>query len=218
MKKIISSISAAALAISSLAAAMPVQAADSDYILHSTFEDGKEQWSGRGSASVKTVSGTSRSGEYSLFTSGRESSWNGATVALGSDFKAGQDYAFSAYVMTEAEDSVTFYLTLQCNDGGTTSKYPKIAEVTAKKGEWAHLENNSFTIPSGASDMQLYIETEESKCSFYVDEVAAAPSGTTFDEPSAPVKMNKGDINYDGRIDSLDIILARKRTYQWNQR
>ena len=208
MKKSIPTLMAAMLALSS-ASALPLSAAESDYLLHSTFEEGTEKWSGRGSASVKTVSGTSRSGEYSLFTSGRESSWNGATVALGSDFKAGQDYAFSAYVMTEAEDSVTFYLTLQCNDGGTTS-YPKITQVTAKKGEWAHLEASSFTIPSGASDMQLYIETEESKCSFYVDEVAAAPSGTTFDEPSAPVKMNKGDINYDGRIDSFDIILARK--------
>ena len=208
MKKSIPTIMAAMLALSS-ASAIPLSAAESDYLLHSTFEEGTDKWSGRGSASVKTVSGTSRSGEYSLFTSGRESSWNGASVSLGSDFKAGQDYAFSAYVMTDAEDSVTFYLTLQYSDGSTTS-YPKIAEVTAKKGEWAHLEKSSFTIPAGATNISLYIETEESKCNFYVDEVAAAPSGTTFDEPSAPVKMNKGDINYDGCIDSFDIILARK--------
>ena len=208
MKKSISTLLAAVLALST-SSALPLSAAESDYLLHSTFEEGTDKWSGRGSASVKTVSGISRSGEYSLFTSGRESSWNGASVSLGSDFKAGQDYAFSAYVMTDAEDSVTFYLTLQYSDGSTTS-YPKIAEVTAKKGEWAHLEKSSFTIPAGASNMSLYIETEETKCSFYVDEVAAAPSGTTFDEPSAPVKMNKGDINYDGRIDSFDIVLARK--------
>ena len=208
MKKSIPTLMAAMLALST-ASAMPLSAAESDYLLHSTFEEGTDKWSGRGSASVKTVSGISRSGESSLLTSGRESSWNGATVALGSDFKSGNDYAFSAYVMTEAEDSVTFYLTLQCKDGGTTS-YPKITEVTAKKGEWAHLESSSFTIPSGATDMQLYIETDTSKCDFYVDEVAAAPSGTTFDEPSAPVKMNKGDINYDGCIDSFDVVLARK--------
>jgi len=208
MKKSIPTIMAAMLALSS-ASAMPLSAAETDYLLHSTFEEGTEKWSGRGSASVKTVSGISRSGEYSLYTSGRESSWNGATVGLGSDFRAGQDYAFSAYVMTDAEDSVNFYLTLQYSDGGT-AKYPKIAEISAKKGEWAHLENSSFTIPDGASDIQLYIETEDSKCSFYVDEVAAAPSGTTFDEPPAPVKMNKGDINYDGRIDCFDIVLARK--------
>ena len=209
MKKIISSISAAALAISSLAAAMPVQAADSDYILHSTFEDGKEQWSGRGSASVKTVSGKSRSGQQSLYTSGRQNNWNGATVSLGTNFKAGSDYAFSAYVMTEDEDSVTFYLTLQYSDG-TTSKYPKIAEVTAKKGEWAHLENNSFTIPDGASDIQLYVETDESKCDFYIDEVVGAASGTEIAEPKGPAVLHKGDIDYDGSIDSMDIILARK--------
>ena len=68
MKKSIPTLMAAMLALSS-ASALPLSAAESDYLLHSTFEEGTEKWSGRGSASVKTVSGTSRSGEYSLFTS-----------------------------------------------------------------------------------------------------------------------------------------------------
>ena len=169
MKKIVSIITAAALSLS-VTASLPVSAADSDYLLHSTFESGSEQWSGRGSASVKTVSGISRSGESSLMASGREADWNGATVSLGSQFKAGQSYAFSAYVMTEDTTSpVTFYLTLQYKDGDT-AVYPKIAEITAEKGQWAHLENDDFTIPSEATDIQLYVETKESKCSFYVDE------------------------------------------------
>ncbi|MBR1822773.1 MAG: carbohydrate binding domain-containing protein [Ruminococcus sp.] len=209
MRKILSTMSAALITLS-CTAITPVIAAESDYILHSTFEDGKEQWSGRGSASVKTVTGKSRSGEASLYTSGRAESWNGAIVSLGTAFKAGEEYAFSAYVMTDDTASTeTFYLTLQYNDG-TTAKYPKIAEVTAEKGKWAHLENNSFTIPEGATDIQLYVETDGSTCSFYVDEVAGAKSGTVIDEPPAPVQMNKGDINYDGVIDSLDIVLARK--------
>lgn len=209
MKKILSFITAAALSLTA-AASVSASAAESDYLLHSTFEDGKEQWSGRGSASVKTVTDISRSGESSLFTSGRAESWNGAIVALGSAFKAGESYAFSAYVMTEDTTSpVTFYLTLQYSDGGT-AKYPKIAEVSAEKGKWAHLENKEFTIPDGATDIQLYIETEDSKCSFYVDEVVGAKSGTEIAEPPAAVKMNKGDINYDGVIDTFDVVLARK--------
>lgn len=209
MKKFLSFITAAALSLST-AASMPVIAADSDYLLHTTFEDGKEQWSGRGGASVKVVSGISRSGEYSLMTSGRTASWNGAIVPLGSDFKAGQSYSFSAYVMTDdTESPVTFYLTLQYNDG-TTAKYPKIAEVTAEKGKWAHLENKEYTIPEGATDIQLYVETEESKCNFYVDEIVGAKVGTDIGEPPAAVKMNKGDINYDGSIDGFDVVLARQ--------
>lgn len=209
MKKIVSTLSAAVLTLSAAAAA-PTTAADSDYLLHSTFENGNDQWNGRGAASVKTVTGISRSGESSLFTSGRTASWNGATVSLGSGFKAGQDYAFSAYVMTEDTSSpVTFCLTLQYSDGGT-AKYPKIAEVTAEKGEWAHLENNSFTIPTGAEDIQLYVETEEGTCSFYIDEIVGAASGTEIEVPSPPMQMHKGDINYDGVIDVFDIILARK--------
>ncbi|WP_298529514.1 carbohydrate binding domain-containing protein [uncultured Ruminococcus sp.] len=209
MKKIVSIITAAALSLS-VTASLPVSAADSDYLLHSTFESGSEQWSGRGSASVKTVSGISRSGESSLMASGREADWNGATVSLGSQFKAGQSYAFSAYVMTEDTTSpVTFYLTLQYKDGDT-AVYPKIAEITAEKGQWAHLENEDFTIPSEATDIQLYVETKESKCSFYVDEVVGAKSGTEISEPPKAVKMSKGDINYDGVINVFDVILARK--------
>jgi len=209
MKKILPLITATALSLSAVAS-VPVTAADTDYLLHSTFEEGAEKWTGRGSASVKVVSGTSRSGEASLYTSGRENNWNGATVSLGSSFSAGQSYAFSAYVMTEDTSSpVTFCLTLQYSDG-TTDKYPKIAQVTAEKGEWAHLENNDFTIPEGADNIQLYIETDEGTCGFYIDEIVGAKSGTAIEEPPAAVKMNKGDINYDGIIDSLDIVAARK--------
>ena len=187
MKKILPLITAAALSLSAVAS-VPVTAADTDYLLHSTFEDGTEKWTGRGSASVKVVSGTSRSGEASLYTSGRENNWNGATVSLGSAFSAGQSYAFSAYVMTEDTSApVTFCLTLQYSDG-TTDKYPKIAQVTAEKGEWAHLENNDFTIPEGAENIQLYIETEEGKCSFYIDEIVGAKSGTTIEEPLLPLR------------------------------
>ncbi|WP_295093527.1 carbohydrate binding domain-containing protein, partial [Ruminococcus sp.] len=207
MKKYFSTLLAAVMAFSTLGT-MPSIAAEQDYLLHSTFEEGTEKWSGRGSASVKVVSGTSRSGECSLLASGRASAWNGAIVGLSSGFKAGQDYSFSAYVMSE-EESATFYLTLQYSDGSST-KYPKIAEVSAEKGKWAHLENKSFTIPDGATDIQLYIETEESTCNFYVDEVVGAASGTEIGEPSAPVAMHKGDINYDGQIDCFDIVLARK--------
>ncbi|MBP7187614.1 MAG: carbohydrate binding domain-containing protein [Ruminococcus sp.] len=210
MKKTLTSISAAALALSALTASFPVTAAENDYLLHSTFEDGKDQWNGRGSASVKTVSGKSRSGQQSLYTSGRESDWNGATVALGSDFKAGSDYSFSAYVMTEEEESVTFCLTLQYTDGTGTKNYPKIAEASAKKDEWTHLENNSFTIPDDASEIELYVETKESKCSFYLDEVVGAAVGTEIAEPKGPAVLHKGDIDYDGYIDSIDLVLARK--------
>ena len=209
MRKAITLITLAALSLSATAS-LPATAAESDYLLHSTFEDGKEQWSGRGSASVKIVSEISRSGEYSLMASRREADWNGATVPLGPEFRSGQSYAFSAYVMTEDTSSpVTFYLTLQYQNGDTTV-YPKIAEVTAEKGQWAQLENNDFTIPSEATDIQLYVETDGSKCSFYVDEVVGAKSGSEISEPPPATKMRKGDINYDGLIDIFDVILARK--------
>ncbi len=209
MKKLLSIIAAATLSLS-VTASLPVTAAESDYMLHSTFEDGKEQWAGRGSASVRVVTGVSRSGESSLMTTGRESDWNGATMPLGSDFKAGQSYAFSAYVMTDDTSSpVTFYLTLQYKSGSST-EYPKIAEVTAEKGQWAHLENKEFTIPSDATDMQLYVETSKTTCNFYVDEVVGAKVGTEISEPAAAVKMRKGDINYDGVINVFDVMLARK--------
>ena len=75
--------------------------------------------------------------------------------------------------------------------------------------------------------MQIYVETtdEDNTVDFYIDEAVAAPSGTKISgagQPDLPsggqnssggqtsTTLHLGDINYDGVINSLDMIAARK--------
>lgn len=219
MKKFFSKAMAAALCFSAISSALPtVSAAESDYILHSTFESGEESWTPRGSATVAQSSKIACAGTNSLYVSGRTDSWNGCTFALGSSFKAGSEYSFSANVAyTSGSDTDIFHLTLQYNNASGETQYDKIATATAAKNQWTQLANTSYTIPADAADMQLYIETDTSTTSFYADEIIAAPGGTIIEAPDAPEipittrpgEFFAGDVNLDTKVDIYDLVPAR---------
>ncbi len=187
----------------------PVTVTDPDgYIAHYTFENGDEDFTGRGGASVKTAS-EAYAGSKSLLCSGRTDSWNGAAHALPSGCSAGETYSFSAVVKyTSGSASDTFHFTLQYNDGSSTS-YKKIATETVTKGDWVQLANPSFTIPAGATDCSIYIETDSSTNDFYVDEMIVAKSGTAVSGPK-PVKYAVADVNGDGFTNAVDLTLAKR--------
>ena len=59
--------------------------------------------------------------------------------------------------------------------------------------------------------MQIYVETEEGKDSFLIDEFIGAPEGTEIAGPGAPkIEVRLGDINNDGIINSVDVSLAKQ--------
>lgn len=150
--------------------------ADGNYF-KSTFESGTDGWSERGDASVSTDSSNYYSGKKSLYVTGRTDNWHGASIALDSDaFVAGNTYSFSTGVLQKSGSSVDMQLTLQYKLNGEDN-YDQIAVATAKSGEWTKLENTSFTIPSGASDLLLYVEAPDSLTDFYIDEAQGSKSG-----------------------------------------
>lgn len=182
------------------------------YWFHYTFEKGNEGMSGRGGAAVSTTAGGYES-DKALLCSGRDASWHGATHSLSSAiFEPGKSYSFSVNVKyDEGEPENTFFLTLQYTDADGTVQYPKIATETVKAGEWIQLSNPSFQIPANASAMQIYVETEEGKDSFLIDEFIGAPEGTEIAGPGAPkIEVRLGDINNDGIINSVDVSLAKQ--------
>ncbi len=150
--------------------------ADGNYF-KSTFESGTDGWSARGDASVTTDSDNYYSGKKSLYVTGRTDNWHGASIALDSDaFVAGNTYSFSTGVLQKSGSSVDMQLTLQYKLNGEDN-YDQIASATVKSGEWTKLENTSFTIPSGASDLLLYVEAPDSLTDFYIDEAQGSKSG-----------------------------------------
>ena len=144
----------------------------------STFEDGNDDWGNRGDASIKTVSTDYYSGKKSLFVSGRADNWNGTAIALDKNaFVPGKSYSFSTAVLQKSGSTTAMQMTLQYTLDGE-DVYDSVASADVKSGEWTKLENTSFTIPTGAKNMLLYIEAPDSLTDFYIDEAMGAKSGT----------------------------------------
>jgi arabinoxylan arabinofuranohydrolase len=180
------------------------------YWFHATFENGTDNFTGRGSASVASSSSEAYAGSKSLACTGREASWNGASMTLGRPFTAGETYSFSADVMyTTGSASEDFYLTLEYTDASGETQWPHIASATANKGEWAQLANVEFTIPAGATGISMYVETADSTIDFFVDEVIGAPKGTVIAGPAPAAPFVLGDVNADGIITAADLSAAK---------
>ena len=163
----------------------PVEPNEYGWYFNCGFEGSTDDFSGRGSAKVASSNTTSFVGNSSLYVSGRESAWNGATYSLSPRaFKAGTEYSFSAIVKyTDGPATDKFHFTMQYDDASGTANYVKIATETVKKGEWTQLANKNFKIPEGATSVQIYVETDDSTTSFYVDEVIGAVAGTGIKGP-----------------------------------
>lgn len=190
----------------------PVEPDENGYYFNSTFEEGTDNWKGRGDAKAVQSGSAASSGSKSLAVSGRTDSWNGAAISLDpAAFEAGKTYAFSADAMQNTTASEDFKLTLQCNIGGEEN-YINVAEATGAKGEWVQLVNNSFTIPAGASSLLLYVETADSTTDFYIDNAIGALEGKIKEGNTPPVVDDYiiGDLNGDKVIDAFDVALERQ--------
>ena len=191
-------------AVSAMPAVTNAQEPDANgYYYHDTFENGTDDWEGRGGASVST-GGTAYAGSKALTVSDRGSSWHGAQKALDSQtFKAGEEYSFSAAV----SGSGNMMLSLQYTDASGKTAYGHIASGQSE-GDYVLLSNTNYKLPEGSGYI-LYVETEDGTASFSVDEVIAAKAGTQPDAPQA-VNAIQGDFNGDERVDIFDLVLARK--------
>ena len=202
---------AAAAAIALLcqtASALPVSAADS-YIFNDGFESGVSGWEGRGSSSVQAGADCVYKGSGALYVSGRAEAWNGAQKDISSICNAGSTYSFSVCARYESgPQSMKFMLSLTYTGADGKAVYDHIAAETTISGFYVQLANDSYTIPEGAADPVLYVETESGKASFYLDEVICAEAGTAIEGPK-PVQFTLGDVNFDGCINAPDLSLAK---------
>ena len=160
-------------AIKKLAASENTDSPEEAGFFRSTFETGADGWITRGGPLLTVDKEQFAEGSQSLFVSGRTDYWNGAAIMLSSDtYKPGEAYHFCAKVMQNSGENVTMKMTLQYNFDG--EKYDEIALAQAPSGEWITLENPAYSIPEGAENLQLYLESTDSLTDFYIDEVSGA--------------------------------------------
>lgn len=182
------------------------------------FENGDDNWTDRGGSKISVTDAEHYTewGSKSLLVSGRENAWQGAALALDSRiFKAGESYSFSAHVKQKSGKNVNFMMKIEYKDGNGETAYNTVANVTAPSGVWAQLKNSNYTIPADASDIKIYIETEDSLTDFYIDEAIGAVDGTGIagegqpDLPVDPSEFIAGDVDLDGRVDIYDLVAMR---------
>lgn len=177
---------------------VPVSAAT---LLSADFETTNDTFTGRGGAAVAWGSDQAYNDTCSLYVSGRTASWQGASRDVSSILKAGQTYTISAYVFQNSGEPVEMKFSMQYKDASGEVAYDAIALETAPDGTWTELSNSAYTIPEGASEMSIYMETTESLSDFYLDLVTVT---------GAPAVIKDGDANGDLSVSAADVVQLTK--------
>lgn len=171
----------------------------------SSFENGADGWAVRGNTSLSSSNTSYCEGGSSLLVTGREDTWQGVSYTLdSSEFKPGNTYSFSVAALQTSGANQEFRFTLQYTDADGETQYETIASAEAASGSWVLLENTSYTIPSGAEDMLIYIETAENLCDFYIDAALGAAEGTknTVNVSAGTVGTSSSDNNSSAGTDA----------------
>ncbi len=141
------------------------------------YEDGTTNgWKGRGGSEIlEATQKEKQSGEFSLKTTNRTSSWHGPSIDITDMIVKGEEYEFSAYFrfVDALETPSTVKFMLEITDlGGTT--YLPLEEVETNNSEWFPLTGN-YMISQDISSIKLYVETSKPEDSFYIDNVIIEP-------------------------------------------
>lgn len=135
----------------------------------SSFESGTDGFSGRGAATVSSVTG-GYSGNC-LKVTGRTEAWNGAGFEAKDDVVAGATYTLSAYVKLASGTGQVKCTYETKAPGDTDSTYIQIGLVDAST-TWTKI-TGYFTVPASYEKFYLYFEVPDSATvDFYIDEVA----------------------------------------------
>ncbi len=191
----------------------PVPDKNGHYI-NEKFESGTGDFVPRGGSLIEITSSVSNSGNKSLAVSEREDSWHGVEIELDPEFfKAGETYGFSVMAMQNKSSSENFSMALRYfTSDAPYDQYANIATAKGEKGEWVQLANPSFTIPDGAANLVLHINTDTEDAAtttdFFIDDfIIALENKIPVNEQ--PEKLIRGDLDNDGRISIFDLSLER---------
>ncbi|AEM72886.1 endo-1,4-beta-xylanase [Caldicellulosiruptor acetigenus] len=140
-----------------------------------TFEGGTtEDWQARGNGvTISVVNTVAHNGSKSLYVTGRSSTWHGAQIDLTSVLEKGKDYQFSVWVYQDSGSDQKLTLTMQRQNADGTTNYDSIKyQQTVATNTWVEL-TGSYTVPTTATQLILYVEAADTTLSFYIDDFTA---------------------------------------------
>ena len=184
-RKIVAKLTAFVLIISIIALSNIPTSKAASALIYDDFEDGLNGWVLRGEDEIVELSTEeAHSGTQSIKVSNRTETWNGPMCDKTEELTLGVTYDFSVYVKyvgNSYSNSHNFSLQLQYNDG-VNDQYRNIMTASAAKGQWTLLKGE-YTVPTDASDVHLYVETEyntspsaQDLMDFYIDDFTARPA------------------------------------------
>lgn len=155
-------------------------------LIYHDFESSLSGWVPRGiDAEIVALSTEEAySGLNSVKISNRSKTWHGATCDMTDELTLGETYVFGMmfkYTGNSYSSTQKFSLQLQYNDG-VNDQYKTIKSAAVTKGQWTLLQGE-YTIPTDATNVQVYVETEyksspsaQDFMDFYIDDFTATPA------------------------------------------
>ena len=194
--KTLAATAAAVLSLTAVSVPSTTMNVDAALLLHSEFETANDSFTGRGGCSAAWTSDEHYDIDCSLYVSDRTETWQGGVRDVSSVMKAGQTYQISAAVLQRSGAEVEMKMSLQYDDASGKTNYSDVALGNAPDGEWVILSNEAYTVPEGATGLQLYVETTESLTDFYIDSVIVK---------GKPSKVVEFDANGDTAVNEKDL-------------
>ncbi len=156
-----------------------VNAAESDVIYATDFEDGTigkfvPRMNEGQSVVISAETGSdAHGGNGYLKCSNREKSWQGIKLP-GDDLETGKEYMVSASLKTQWYSEIS--LSLEYNDASGTTRYENIQKIVSQ-GEWVDFTDVKFLFPSGATNISCYFECSSANVDICLDdfEIKVAP-------------------------------------------
>ena len=157
--------------------------------IQNDFEDGTAQgWVPRGPVTLASVTEAAFTGTHSLKTTGRTAGFNGPSLDLVSKLTKGTTYNVGVAVRLVAGSApTTIRVTMQRTPQGGTTAFDTIAQNTnVTDAAWTTL-SGSYSFPTDASQLLLYVEATDATVAYYIDtfsltEAAPAPLSSDFED------------------------------------
>ena len=213
MKQIFKKYAAAFISTGLLLTAVPMLTAvpaSAAQLLLAEFETTNDGFTARGAAEIQWVeleSETPPVPKYSMICGlhvyNREKEWAGAGRDVSSMMKGGSTYDVSAAVYQASGEPVAMKLSVEYKDASGTTHWDHpvgsddAGGQSVPSGEWTVLSNSAYTLPEGATNMLLYVETDSSLTDFYIDAVSVK---------GAPSQIKTGDANGDLSVNVADAV------------
>lgn len=140
--------------------------------IHTDFESATtEGWGPRiGRETVAVTTADAHGGSYSLLTTGRQASFDGAAINAAGKLCNGSRYTISVWVkLAPGEAPTQIRVSIQRSLGGVTNFNTVVGNTTVTANEWVRLRS-TYDFAFNYDALTLYVESASGTPSFYIDD------------------------------------------------